>query len=720
MLRTPVAAGQAASRRRLLLALQAAVLLFGVAAASTSLSFMPRYHDMLVSQCLLHGCGSAGPAPPTTEAQLRAEGLALPEYAGWFVAIDGTFTFLFAAAALIIGFKGRHEPMALLASAMLASFGATFPQLAHTATQDLPFWPVWFAAIGAAGWIALFYFFGLFPEGRFKPRWTAVPVTAFAAVKLLGVWLPDTPFGHDTWPLAAAAALFAIPAATLAFSLFHRYRRTPSQEQKQMIKWIVYGFAVALSGFLAVSLLFEPGLFESATVYVYLNGLLHVFLLAIPLTLCLAILRRRLWAVDPVVNRTIVYVSLSACVAAIYALIVALAGTVMPAEDRFLPSLLSTVVVAMLFAPLRNRLQMIVDRLLKGRHDDPYGTLAELRRRLAEPLAPEAMLDALVRVVRESLRIPYAAVTVVVNGRERFASSDSSGEPPAEAEPYPIVHRGQEVGVLLAAHRPGEPFSAADIRLLDVLLGHAGPIVDNYLMTRGMKLLADDLQHSREKLVLAREEERRTIRRNLHDELAPRLAALGLNATAAEMNVKRDPVAAAELLAELRRVIRSTVEDIRTLVHGMRPASLDEWGLAGALQERIRELTKPVRVADRTEGPAAGLRIDLDMPAQLPELPAAIEVAAYWIVSEAIANVVRHAQATECRVELAMKTARELTIAVTDNGIGLDERRVGKGTRGIGIASMRERAAELGGDCTVVRMAAGGTRVAARIPVAQE
>lgn len=698
---------------------QPLVLGFGLLTLLTYLAFIPDYYQALVSRCILQDCAPAGPAPPTTEALLRLDGLTVSRYAVLFVFIDSVFTVLFAAASFVIAVKGRREPMALLASVMLVSFGTTFPQLVHTASLGRLFWEGWFGAVGTAGWITFFMFFCLFPDGRFVPRWTAVPTVLFAAFKLAALFrIPH--LDHNEWPLPLAFLLFALPVGILIYSQIHRYRKESTPEQRQQTKWILYGLVIGLAGFLTLSLIFDPKLFAAPLSYVYLNGFLHAFLLAIPFTLVLAVLRRRLWEVDPVVNRTLVYASLSASIVALYSFSILFLGKMLHTEDRFLPSLISTVVVALLFAPLKERLQRSVDRMMKGRHDDPYGMLSELRSLLVKPLPPEAMMSTVVRFIRQSLRIPYAAIAIELNGQERLVASDPDGAVPAEKYTIPIIHLGKETGAFIAGTRPGEPFQAGDLRLLDVLLGHAGPIVDNYVMTRGMKLLAEDLQQSREKLVLAREEERRTIRRNLHDGLAPRLAAIGLNAAAAEMNVSRNPEAAVELLAELRQVIRTTVEDIRTLVHSMRPASLDEWGLVGALQQRGRELTRPLQLAEAEGETAKSLTIGFEVPRELPELPAAVEVAAYWIVSEAMTNVVRHAEAGSCLVRLYMASPAQLTVEILDDGVGLDDRWGGREQRGIGLASIRERTAELGGVCSMERLPGGGTKVSASLPVMAE
>ena len=184
--------------------------------------------------------------------------------------------------------------------------------------------------------------------------------------------------------------------------------------------------------------------------------------------------------------------------------------------------------------------------------------------------------------------------------------------------------------------------------------------------------------------------------------------------------MKRDPETATELLTELRQVIRSTVEDIRTLVHEMRPASLDDWGLERAIRERIRELNKPLQAAnqlDSTPHEAVGLQFELHVTGPLPVLSAAIEVAAYWIATEAIGNVVRHSQATSCLVTLDAQSTGLLTLRIVDNGIGIDERLLATIENGIGISSMRERAAELGGSFTAQRNPQGGTIVSARLPI---
>jgi signal transduction histidine kinase len=212
-----------------------------------------------------------------------------------------------------------------------------------------------------------------------------------------------------------------------------------------------------------------------------------------------------------------------------------------------------------------------------------------------------------------------------------------------------------------------------------------------------------DLQRSRERLVLAREEERRRLRRDLHDELAPTLAALGLTAATVGELITTDPEEAALANQRLRAAIRATVGDVRRLVYDLRPPALDELGLVEAVGER----------ASRYDAPQEGFRTTVEAPEELPPLPAAVEVAAYRIVQEALMNVARHARASMCTVRLVCPDSRTLEVEVTDDGVGLP----GSAEGGVGLSSMRERAAELGGTCEIERSSPTGTRVFARLPL---
>jgi signal transduction histidine kinase len=215
-------------------------------------------------------------------------------------------------------------------------------------------------------------------------------------------------------------------------------------------------------------------------------------------------------------------------------------------------------------------------------------------------------------------------------------------------------------------------------------------------------------------LVTAREEERRRLRRDLHDGLGPALAAQTLKVGSARALFARDPAAADSLLADLEHDTEAAIAGIRRLVYDLRPPALDDLGLVGAIRESAAQFR-----SDTAEGGQTGLplRITLNAPEQLPPLPAAVEVAVYRIAQEALTNAVRHSKARACFVRIKMADApRALQLEIADDGIGLPANRVA----GVGLTSMRERAEELGGTCVIENRPERGTRVVAWLPLARE
>jgi signal transduction histidine kinase len=525
-------------------------------------------------------------------------------------------------------------------------------------------------------------------------------------IGVIGVGLTTYDFLDYSGLIGETLSLTCILAAICSLALrLHRARG----DERQQLKWFMYAavpaalcFSLSWLEFTVVD--FTQLVFGTPLIPLddnLLDNILYggVFaLLVVPIFTYIAIVRYHLYDIDVVINRTLVYGALTSCVVGIYVLAVVALGALFQTQGNIAVSLVATGLVAVLFQPLRSRLQRGVNRLMYGERDNPYAVISRLGRRLEATLAPEAVLSTIVKTIREALKLPYTAIALPRDG-EGFEAVATSGEhSPADPLVLPLSYGGESVGELLLAPRaPGEGFSAADRRLLDDLAHQAGVAV------HGVRVMAD-LQRSRERLVLAREEERRRLRRDLHDELAPTLAALGLSAATVGELIPTDPKDAAFANDKLQAAIRATVGEIRRLVYDLRPPALDELGLI----EAIRERASRYGVGDE------GFRATVEAPDELPPLPAAVEVAAYRIVQEALMNVSRHARAYSCTVRLACtdSSSRELTIEVTDDGVGLPERPEG----GVGLHSMRERAAELGGECEIVRSWPSGTRVFARLP----
>jgi signal transduction histidine kinase len=300
----------------------------------------------------------------------------------------------------------------------------------------------------------------------------------------------------------------------------------------------------------------------------------------------------------------------------------------------------------------------------------------------------------IVETVAEALKLPYVAIELKAD--DKFIRAASAGEPVDKSLMLPLLYQSETLGQLVLGRRSSEvDFSVADQTLLGDLARQASAAAyASHLMA--------DLQRSRERLVTAREEERRRLRRDLHDGLGPELATMAMQSEAARDLLTSDPVQANALLSDLTEQLQAATADIRRLIHELRPPALDDLGLLGALRNQIIQFER------------SGVQIVLDAPNTLPALPAATEVAAYRITVEALNNVVRHAEARGCRVEIASDAASgHLRIAISDDGRGMPNGR----QAGVGLASMRERAAELGGVCAIERAEAGGTRVHMLLPL---
>ena len=421
--------------------------------------------------------------------------------------------------------------------------------------------------------------------------------------------------------------------------------------------------------------------------------LIVVGAVGIPITMCIAILKYRLYGIDTLINRTLVYGALSASVIGIYMLVVGGLGALLQVSGNLAISLLATGLVAALFQPLRSRLQRSVNKLMYGERDEPYKVLSRLGRRLESALAPEAAITSIVETVAEALKLPYAAI--LLKQDDRFVTAAEYGTPAGETLTLPLSHQKESVGQLVVAPRAsGEAFTPSDRRLLEDLARQVGVAV------RAVRLTID-LQRSREQLVTAREEERRRLRRDLHDGLGPQLASLTMKSEATRDLISIDPARAHEMLKGITEQAQASVADVRRLVYALRPPALDALGLMGALRSQAAHQDYN------------GLGISIYGPEELPALPAAVEVAAYRIALEALTNVVRHAEARNDTVRLGMhEKLSALRLEIEDDGRGIEE----NSRAGVGLTSMRERAEELGGSCTVEPIPSGGTRVRVLLP----
>jgi two-component system NarL family sensor kinase len=421
-----------------------------------------------------------------------------------------------------------------------------------------------------------------------------------------------------------------------------------------------------------------------------------LIILPLAVGLVFAILFYRLFDFRFVIQRALVWSALTAMLIAVYITIVGMLSLLFNRPNDPLFSLVATGVAAVLSHPFRERMQGIVNRLIYGERDTPYKVMMSLTKRLEAALAPPAALNMIVQTIGKALKLPYAAIELIQDNNDvmmaEFGSRDAV--PSGEWLSFPLEYAEETVGRLVVApHSSGETLTLQDHRLISGLIHEAEVMIQTARLTV-------DLQRSREKIVTSREEERRRLRRDLHDGLGPSLASLMLEVDAARNFLHEDVSKAEYLLCDLKTQIQNAISDVRRLVYELRPPALDELGLVAALQEKARQL-----------GQSAELLITVDASPLLPPLPAAVEGALYRITLEAIANTIRHAHATVCSVRLYLND--ELHLEIWDNGHGLPE----KPHYGIGLNSMRERVAELGGKFVIENAAEGGARVRATLPI---
>ncbi len=556
----------------------------------------------------------------------------------------------------------------------------------------------------------------LFPTGRLpSPRWQPAAWFAGSFVAAQTVLqalypgslaslrrdFPDVPnpvgweSGRGLLELVATVSpvgqlsLLAIAAAAVVV----RFRASAGVERQQL-KWFAYAVFLPVIIFGATTPT-ELGWIGSPLRGPLSIALFEVAVAGFPIAIGIAILRHTLYDIDLLINRTLVYAALTACVVGVYVLVIGYLGLLFQTGGNAAISLLATGLVAVLFQPLREHLQRGVNRLLYGQRDEPYAVLSQLGQRLGSSLAPEAVLPTIVQTVADALKLPYVAIALKQDDSLSIAAA--AGAVRGEPLYLPLAYQGESVGALVLSPRvAGETLSPADRRLLEDLAHQAGVAVHAVRLTA-------DLQRSRERLVVGREEERRRLRRDLHDGLGPRLASLTLRLEAARERQALDKAAEAPL-EDLAERVREAVGDIRRLVYGLRPPALDELGLLNALQEAATQY------AYQGNGDL-GITVTASEP--LPSLPAAVEVAAYRIVQEALTNVARHADARRCLVHLELDaSARLLRIRIQDDGRGLATDR----HAGVGLGSMRERAEELGGTFRIEPVPTGGTQVRAELP----
>ncbi|WP_052567861.1 hypothetical protein [Ktedonobacter racemifer] len=323
--------------------------------------------------------------------QLAHLGLSLDFYGTLGVGLSIFLEVVYVTTGVIIFWLKADDWMALLGSLMLVTFGSVFRDFNPDPSASL-FLYVLALVMAFFGNCCIGLFFYLFPSGAFAPRW----VRWLALVWMLYWAVKNLVMGMITTNSSPDFVIFLCLLLSMVVTQVHRYRRVSTFEQRRQTKWVVFGLSLALLGFL--SLMIVASVIPLPIIPDLIGGsLLYVFLSLIPLSIGVAMLRSRLWDIDVIINRALVYGALTTCVVALYVLVVVGLGTLLQASGNLLISLLATGLVAVLFQPLRERLQQVVNRLLYGERNDPYKVISRLGSRLEAALAPKLFCQQLWR-----------------------------------------------------------------------------------------------------------------------------------------------------------------------------------------------------------------------------------------------------------------------------------------------------------------------------------
>jgi signal transduction histidine kinase len=674
-------------------------------------------------------------------------GFSLPGSVGgpsqWFVVFANVlFVLAFATVGALVASRVPGNPVGwlLLGSALAYTLAGLGTGLAaprsgglgwYLVAADLAGQPLYFAGL-ALGFLTLL----LFPTGSLPSRrwrWAGWLIGAGWLLFTIGQtfgpgWLPGfdaaNPLsvggsaGRVLNALQASGVLAAVGGLLAGVSLIVRFRRADGVVRKQ-IEWLAYAAAIVVAGIIAsIPLQLLP---QTESVNNYENGIITLVLACIPVAMGVAILTRRLYDIDVIVNKTVVYVSLAAFITAVYIALVVGIGQAIGQPDKagFGLSILATAVVAVAFQPVRERVQRLANRLVYGKRATPYEALSTFADQLGATVPADELLPHLARVLADATGAARTQVWLADGGVLRLQAACPAADEDAErrreaialparglpdfpgiTRAFEVSHGGERLGALTLAKRPGEALTPVEGRLAAQLAAQAGLVLHNAGLTGQLKERMAELRASRKRIVAAADGERRRLERNIHDGAQQQLVALSVMARLAETTVDSDKEAARAMVLQAQADATEALDNLHDLARGIYPPMLAEHGLAAALEAQASK--SPVPVTVETDG--------------LRRYRQEAEAAVYFCALEALQNIAKYAAASRATVRLAGPAGPggALEFSVTDDGTGFDPGSAGYGT---GLQGMTDRLAALGGDLDVRSEPGHGTTVTGWVPV---
>lgn len=594
-----------------------------------------------------------------------------------------------------------------------------------------PEWVLWVSGwtFGIAG-AAVPLIILLFPSGTVPSRrWRSVPWLLVGGTLWALAWYAVEPRGLAPTPglrvrnpvaiegirgiaspMITAGTIVALLSALACFvGLILRFRRSQGEERQQL-RWLAYVGAFSLVNFIGLfvgdALPGEAQVVENIFWSVFVASLM----VGIPAACGIAILKYRLYELDVVIKKTVVFAILAGFVTLVYVgIVIGIGNLVTDAETGFSVLVFGAIaLVALILQPLRHWARRLADRLVYGKRATPYEVLSQFTERIGETLSVEDVLARMTQLITAGTGADRAEVWLRVGRELRLEASsplredderprlsleadDEPPEIPEATEVIPVRYRGELLGAIAVSVPAADPLTPEQERMISELAAQAGLVLRNVGLTAELRARLEELQRSRERLVAAQDEERRRIERNLHDGAQQQLIALAVKARLAQQLAERDPGASAGLLGDIQHDADAALDDLRDLARGIYPPLLADQGLGAALDAQARKAPIPVTV-------------DVADDARYPQ---AVESAVYFCCLEALNNVAKYADASRASVRIDREDGR-LRFEVADDGRGFD---VEATTQGTGLQGMADRLDALGGGFEVRSTPGSGTTI---------
>ena len=536
----------------------------------------------------------------------------------------------------------------------------------------------------------------LFPDGRLSSpgrRWIFLTGVAGAVIGFVGVTLAPTLYQSEVPnPLVTDAKrasdltggigfLLVVTAGVAAVvSLIGRFRRSRGEERQQM-KWFVYAAGLMFLAEIPLNAMEVPPAWTQA--------LAAIATALLPVAVGIAILRYRLYDIDLVINKTLVYGILAAFITLVFLALVVGVGTLAGGGNTFLAAV-AAAIVAVVFQPVRRWAQHLANRLVYGERATPYEVLSGFSDRLADTYSVDDVLPRTARVLAEGVGAVRVAIVLQRGSvRRPVAMWPERDSVPGEIRTFEVRHQGELLGEIELAMRPDELLDPSREKLVRDVAAQAGLILRN-------ATLIEELRDSRRRIVTAQDERARKLERNIHDGAQQQLVALAVKVGLVERVMQADTQKAVSMLGEVKTEANDALENLRDLARGIYPPLLADQGLAAALGAQARKVPIPVGVE----------------PDGIGRYPEETEAAVYFSCLEALQNVAKYARATKATIRLSQANG-SLTFEVTDDGVGFDPVAASHGT---GLQGIADRLASLGGELDVRSAPGDGTTVTGRLP----